>query len=216
MTPEFSDLVYKVISSTLDLKDRVDQNAALDLEKERGRLIELLPAHAGMGLQSDYSGDGRSFLGARYALACWIDELFIVYSSWADKWKPLILEQALFGSRERATRFWEQVDIMLRRPNAPRASSPPGTDAVETFFLCIVLGFRGTYREDPQKIREYVEEMRPQVTKTTAWPSPRDLGVKTNIEPLLGRETLRRVVAIYGSLFLLVLLVFLILWEILG
>ena len=57
--------------------------------------------------------------------------------------------------------------------------------------------------------------MRPQVTRTTAWPSPRDLGVKTNVEPLLGRETLRRVVAVYGSLSLLVLLVFLILWEIL-
>jgi type VI secretion system protein ImpK len=215
MTPEFSDLVYKVMTYTLDLKDRVDQEAEPDLERERSRLIELLPAHAGVGLQSDYSGDGRTFLGARYALACWIDELFIVYSSWAERWKPLILEQALFGSRERATRFWEQADIVLRRPNAPRASSPPGPDAVETFFLCIVLGFRGTYREDPQKIREYVEEMRPQVTKTAAWASPSDLGVKTNIEPLLGRETLRRVVAIYGGLSLLIILVLFILYRIL-
>jgi type VI secretion system protein ImpK len=213
MTPEFSELVYKVISYTLDLKDRVDQNAALDLEKERSRLIELLPAHAGAGLQADYSGDGRTFLGARYALACWIDELFIVYSSWTERWKPLILEQALFGSRERASRFWEQADIVLRRPNTPRVSSPPGADAVETFFLCIVLGFRGTYRDDPQKVREYVEEMRPQVTRTTAWSSPRDLGVKTNIEPLLGHETLLRVVGIYGCLSLMVIVVLVILYR---
>ena len=104
---------------------------------------------------------------------------------------------------------------MLRRPNAPGPRARRVPTRVETFFLCIVLGFRGTYREDPEKIREYVEEMRPQVTRTTDWPSPRRLGVKTNIEPLLGRETLRRVVAIYGGLSLLVILVLLILLRIL-
>ena len=79
-----------------------------------------------LGLQTDYAGDGRTFLGARYALACWIDELFIVHSSWADRWKPLILEQALFGSRERATKFWEQADIVLRRPECPAGLEPAG------------------------------------------------------------------------------------------
>ena len=210
MTPEFSDLVYRVISSALDLKDRVDRGESPDLEQERGRLIEMLPANVGAGLQADYSGDGKAFLGARYALACWIDELFIVHSSWADRWKPLILEQALFGSRERASKFWEQAEIVLRRPNAPRAPYPPGADAMEAFFLCIVLGFRGTYREDPGKIREYVDEMRPQIARAADWPYPGDAGVKTNVEPLLGRETLRRVVAIYGGIAILVILVLLI------
>ena len=152
----------------------MDRGEAPDLEQERGRLIELLPANGGAGLQTDYSGDGKAFLGARYALACWIDELFIVHSSWAERWKPLILEQALFGSRERASKFWEQADIVLRRPNAPRVTYPPGADAMETFFLCIVLGFRGTYRENPGKIREYVDEMRPQVARAADWPYPGD------------------------------------------
>ena len=104
--------------------------------------------------------------------------------------------------------------MVLRNPSSPRLPSPPGTDAVETFFLCIVLGFRGTHRDNPQKIKEYVEGMRPQVTRTIAWSSPRDIGVKTNVEPLLGRETLHRVVAIYGGLSLLVILVLLILYRI--
>lgn len=215
MTPEFSELVYRVISSALDLKDRVDQGSSPDLEQERSRLIERLPANVGAGLHADYSGDGKIFLGARYALACWIDELFIVHSSWAERWKPLILEQALFGTRERASKFWEQADIVLRRPNAPRGPYPPGADALETFFLCIVLGFRGTYREDPGKIREYVDEMRPQIARAADWPYPGDAGVKTNIEPLLGRETLRRVVAVYGGLAILVVLVLLILSRVL-
>jgi type VI secretion system protein ImpK len=211
MTPEFSEFVYRVITSALDLKDRVDRGVAPDLELERGRLIELLPANVGPGLQADYSGDGRTFLGARYALACWIDELFIVHSSWAERWKPLILEQTLFGTRDRASKFWEQADMVLRRPNTPRVANPPGADALECFFLCIVLGFRGTHREDPAKIREYVEEMRPQVARAADWPYPGDAGVKTNVEPLSGREALRRVVAIYGGLSLLVILVLLIL-----
>lgn len=210
MTPEFSDLVYKVISCTLDLKDRVEEKTAPDLETERGRLIELLPANAGLGVQSDYAGDGRTFLGARYALACWIDELFIVHSLWADRWKPLVLEQALFGTRLRAERFWEQVEIVLRRPNAPRPSNPPGPDALETYFLCIILGFRGTHRENPGKIREYVDEMRPQVARAAEWPYPGDLGMKPNVEPLIGYATLLKVVGWYGSLTLVVVLALLI------
>ena len=149
---------------------------------------------------------GRRFWVSRYALCCWLDELFIVYSPWAQRWKPLILEQALFGTRVRADKFWEQAEIVLRRPNAARALGSPGPDAIEAFFLCILLGFRGRYREDPAKIREFVDEMRPQVVKAADWPSPADLGIKTNVEPLLGRETLLRVMAVHGGLSLLAIL----------
>ncbi len=216
MTPDFSNLVYPVITTALDIRDRVERGDPLDLEKERGRLIELLPANVASGLQAGYSGDGRIFLGARYALACWIDELFIVHSSWAERWKPVTLELALFGTRERATRFWEQADIVLGRPGAPKPPDRPGDDALETFFLCIVLGFRGTYAEDAAKVREYVEEMRREVARAADWDQPAELGVKTNIEPLLGREALRRVVAVYGGLALLVVLVLLILARVLA
>jgi type VI protein secretion system component VasF len=214
MTPEFSDLVYKVISYTLDLMDRVELGSAPDLETERGRLIELLPANAGPAIQADYAGDGRTFLGARYALACWIDELFIVYSAWADRWKPLVLEQALFGTRLRAERFWEQAEIVLRRPGAPRPLSPPGPDALETFFLCILLGFRGTHRDAPGTVQGYVDEMKQQVARVPEWPSPGDRGVTTNVEPRVGREMLRRIVARYGAALLVVMLVLLVVFRV--
>jgi type VI protein secretion system component VasF len=212
MTPEFSDLVYKVISYTLDLMERVELGSAPDLETERSRLIELLPANAGPAIQADYAGDGRTFLGARYALACWIDELFIVYSAWAERWKPLVLEQALFGTRLRYERFWEQAKIVLRRPGSPRPLSPPGPDALETFLLCILLGFRGTHRDAPEQgapetVQGYVDEMRQQVARVADWPSPGDRGVRTNVEPLVGREMLRKTVAVYGTALLVVLLV---------
>jgi len=214
MTPEFIELVHPVISSALDLKDRLDRGESPNLEVEQRQLIERLRSNGEVRHLTDYTGDGNVFLGARYALACWIDELFIVHSPWADLWKERPFEVALFGSRERAAKFWDQADLVLRRPNTPRIPTPPGPDAMETYFLCIVLGFRGRHLENPGKVREYVAEMRPQVTRTTPWPSPRDMGVKTNVEPLLGLSTLRRVVAIYGSFSLVVVVVLLILWRI--
>jgi type VI secretion system protein ImpK len=215
MTPQFGELVHAVISYALELKDRLDHGQSPDLEVEQRKLIERLRTNGEVRHLSDYVGDGTVFLGARYALACWIDELFIVHSEWSDLWKERPFEVALYGTRERAGKFWDQADMVLRRPSAPRTPSPPGPDATEAFFLCIVHGFRGRYLEDPAKVREYVEEMRPQVTKTTPWISPRDRGVKTNVEPLLGRAKLRRVIAVYGSVLVLVVLILLIVWKIL-
>ena len=162
----------------------------------------------------DYGGDGSVFLGSRYALTCFLDELFIVHTSWGSLWNDRKLEVSQYGSNDRAWKFWDQADIVLRRPSAPRTPSPPGLDAVEVVFLCVVLGFRGKYLENPAKVKEYVDDLRPQVTRAEAWESPADRGVKTNVKPLAGREALRRVVGIFGGLsvaatFLLVSIVLL-------
>ena len=216
MNPQFSDLVHPVISYALDLKERLDNGDEPDLEAEQRQLIDRLRSDSEVRRLSDYTGDGAVFLGARYALTCWIDELFIVYSSWSDLWKERILEVTLYGSRDRAWKFWDQAEIALRRPNTPRLSTPPGPDVLETFFLCVVLGFRGKYLENPAKVREFVEEMRPQVTRTGAWSGPREVPVNTNVEPLLGRTALGRVIGIYGGSALVLLLVLLIVLRVLG
>src|SRR5438105_2465956 len=159
MNKPFGRIVYKVFIRALDVKDRVDQNDPPDIEAVRQELLNLIRSEGEGRRMSDYSGDGE-FLGARYALACWVDELFIMYCKppWADQWKGRILEYEIFATRLRADKFWEQADIVLRHPGAPRASIAPGSDAVETFFLCVVLGFRGKYRDEPAKVRVYVEE----------------------------------------------------------
>jgi type VI secretion system protein ImpK len=216
MTPQFSELVHPVISYALDLKDRLDNGEEPDLVAEQRQLIDRLRSDGEVRRLGDYTGEGTTFLGARYALTCWIDELFIVYSSWSDVWKERILEVALYGTRDRAWKFWDQAEIALRRPNTPRLSTPPGPDVLETFFLCIVLGFRGKYLENPAKVKEFVEEMRPQVTRTGTWSGPREIGVNTNVEPLLGRAALGRVIGIYGGLALVLLLVLLIVLSMLG
>lgn len=215
MNKQFANVVYPVIAQALRLKERLDQGESADIETEQRELLEKLRPDGETRRLSDFNGDGSVFLGARYALTCWIDELFIVHSPWSDVWNEHKLEVALFGSLVRAGRFWDQLDVALKRPNTPRPPVPPGPDALETFFLCVVLGFRGRYLNEPAKVREYVEEMRPQISRTSAFQSPRDLGVATNVEPLVGRQTLRRIIGVYGGISLVVLLVLLILGRLL-
>jgi type VI secretion system protein ImpK len=211
MNKQFGNVVHPVISTALELKDRLDKGESPEFETEQRKLLDLLRTDGETRRQLDYTGDGSVFLGARYALACWIDELFIVHSPWAKLWNERKLEVALYGTLDRAWKFWEQVDLALKRPNTPRPSVAPGPDAIETYYLCLALGFRGKFLNDPARVREYLEEIRPQVSKTGAWQPPRDLGVTTNVEPLTGGKSLRRVAWVYGSVSLLVLLALLIL-----
>jgi hypothetical protein len=55
--------------------------------------------------------------------------------------------------------------------------------------------------------------MRPQVARAADWPSPADSGVRTNVEPLIGRGSLLRAAARFGGLSLLLLLVLLVLMK---
>jgi type VI secretion system protein ImpK len=219
MNKPFGNVVFPVIASALDLKDRLDRGEIREnemnsrIETEQRKLLELLRADGEIRRQVDYSGDGGVFLGARYALCCWIDELFIVHTHapWSDLWKERILELAVFGLGNSAWKFWEQLDVVLKHPNTPRPSVAPGLDALETFFLCVTLGFRGKYLDDPAKVREYIEEMRPQLSKLSTFEAPRELGVTTNVEPLVGRQKLKSVILIYGSVLLVLMLVLLVL-----
>jgi type VI secretion system protein ImpK len=214
MNKPIGRIVYKVLNQALDTRSRLDRGESLDIESVRQQFIGLIRSEAEGRRQPDYGGDGV-FLGARFALACWVDELFIIHCQppWADNWKERTLESELFGSNIAATKFWEQADILLRRPGVPRTTMTPGPDAVETFFLCAVLGFRGTYFDSPAKVREYVDELRALLSRPATWQPPRDLGVKTNVSPLVGRERLRRVVAIYGAATLVLVLVLLALYR---
>src|SRR5438105_1003176 len=111
MREEIGNLVHKIISAGLDLKDRLDHGEQPDLEKEQAKLKGLLgdaegrrhvefagetvPDNSLLGGRSSASS-GRSasdyFLGIRYALVCWLDEIFIVDSPWSREWTEESLE----------------------------------------------------------------------------------------------------------------------------
>jgi type VI secretion system protein ImpK len=202
MNEDFAKVTYPVITHALELRERLERGDALDIETEQGRLLALLQNEAEARRLPDYGGDA-GFLGVRYALTCWIDELFIVYSRWGDQWNKRKLEVTLYGgTSERAWRFWKQADV---------ARSRTGGDALEVFFLCVMLGFRGQYSGDQAKIQSWVDAVRAQVSRGGEWTAPPDLGMRTNVSPLRGRETLLKKLMTLGAaaVVLGVILVFL-------
>jgi type VI secretion system protein ImpK len=205
MNKQLTRVVYPVISEALKLKERLDRGESPDIGREQSQLLSLLKNVGEPPRGGDFGvGGGSTFLGIRYALTSWIDELFIVYSAWADAWNSRKLEPTLYGgTAQREWKFWEQARLAAGH-----------TDALEVYFLCVVLGFRGEYRNEPGKLKAWVDEIRPEVMNTRSLPQVHDLGVTTRITPLRGREELRKVLVIRGGLTLTVFLAILILVKI--
>lgn len=136
--PALAAHVHDVLGYGLDLHERLVSGGGADADfpVEHGRLLQMLFAGGAVAANPDYAGDGP-FLGARYALACWLDELFMHRSSpWAADWSRVATEVSVVGggTQQRAWKFWRQARLARERP---------GTDAVEVYLWCVMLGFRG-------------------------------------------------------------------------
>src|SRR5262249_26832248 len=108
MRQEITNLVYPVIQYGLHLKQRLENGDHLKLEIEQAALKGYLQSEMEARRHADFGGDsgvesmsfagasmqggdlgrrGRDgFLGIRYALACWLDEIFILDSPWERPW----------------------------------------------------------------------------------------------------------------------------------
>jgi type VI secretion system protein ImpK len=142
-------------------------------------------------------GHASRFLGVRYALVCWLDELFVLDSPWAERWNEHKLEVLLYASNDRAWKFWDQA-----RQAAVRGAGP-----LEAFFLCVLLGFRGELGEDPGRLSEWIAQARALLTRAPGrgWTAPPALEPPTNVPPLHGRRRLQRLILIAGAVLLAVL-----------
>ncbi len=131
MTPEFAQAVDPIFLHVLDLLDRIERGETPAFLDERIRIRALIDeAEAKLG-------GGPEWTSTKYALASWIDELLSADPDypWAGQewWNNNSLEFELFKSKERAEQFYER---------AARAPAP----AREIYYICVMLGFRGLYR----------------------------------------------------------------------
>ncbi|HEX5271339.1 MAG TPA: DotU family type IV/VI secretion system protein, partial [Gemmataceae bacterium] len=156
MRPEIASLFHRVVSHGLFVKERLRDTAHEDLaflaEQHAALHGLLIMAHPAQSYP-DYAGEPvapaadlmraaaepyppEQFLGIRYALACWLDETLIGLRPWVrDWWEVRKLETKLYpplNVRER--RFWQQAALAEERPHI---------DALEAYYLCVMLGFRG-------------------------------------------------------------------------
>jgi type VI protein secretion system component VasF len=142
-------------------------------------------------------GDNR-FMGIRYALVCWLDELFIVDSPawgadlanlWSARWNAAPLETALYGGApERAWRFWRQADRAEAIHN----------DALEAYFLAAMLGFRGDYRFNLGALNTWVARVQDRVARhnNQDYQLPAEQQVPRRSWPLRAREGFQTMVQV--------------------
>ncbi len=135
MTPQFAQGVDPVFLHVLTLLERIGREEQTSPQEERLRVRALIDQGEAI------IGAGQEWNLAKYALASWIDEM-LVDAPWAgrDWWSNNVLEMELFNSRQ----CYDQYYIL-----AKEASALSTRDALEVYYVGVVLGFRGLYR-DPE------------------------------------------------------------------
>jgi len=200
MRAEVADLIHPVFQLGLDLKERPEPGTREDMDKAltnlKGLLADKRWEEPGEVSPIDISRTVTSlragrYLGMRYAVVCWLDEILGLDPHWGEYWRNRALEVALYNECERAHRFWEQAE---------RAEVRPGSDALEVYYLCVMLGFRGDYRERPDQLQAWVDKVRPQVIRGYGEEPPqRDSSTPENYVPLLtGRDRFQGMLIVWG------------------
>lgn len=139
MTPEFAQAVDPVFLYVIELLDRIAADEEVSPENERMRI------HAHLDRAESMLGQTPDWQLARYALATWIDEV-LIEAPWsrAPWWKEHTLEWEDFQSADAYESFYLK---------AKEAAALRKKDALEVYYICAVLGFRGLYR-DPDRTAE--------------------------------------------------------------
>ena len=186
--------MHRVLDAGLALKERLERGERPDLSREQAELKTLLMGDNEMRSMPDYNGEGNyaqsmmgaaragppAFRGVKYALTCWLDEMFIIDGprDFSDAWNEQKLASSLYTRTDRAWRFWEEARL---------AETRPGTQVLEAFYWCAMLGFRGELREEPQKLDNWARAARARLVsgQQQDFPLPPEREVPSNV-PLRG------------------------------
>lgn len=209
MQPEVASAVYPVFSYGLRLRDLVSRGSPPELVTAQKEIQGLLQQvmQAGKAIDGNIQfrpGDSLSFvskspdsyLGVTYPLVCWLDEI-LIDSPWRSEWTEKILEHKMFGCRDRGWKFWEQ---------AKRAENLSAPDALEVFYLAVILGFRGDYAGNFPRLNEFLTNVRTLLEKTeeTDPPLPVDGKPITYVPALKGVGRKKRML-LFASILLVIL-----------
>jgi type VI secretion system protein ImpK len=195
MRDEIASLVYPVLEHGLKLKERLARGERSNQANEQAALRSLLgraprtQPWAGEGDPTKSLDAGR-FLGIRYFLACWLDEIFIDDSPWGQGWNNNKLELQLYGTQKRYARFWDQADLT--------EGVAHGAEALEAALLCVYFCFRGERGEDPERLRDWVAKARKRVGGAAHEPSVPERPFPTDVPPLAAEDGYRRMLRAFN------------------
>jgi type VI secretion system protein ImpK len=171
MTPKFAAAVDPVFQHVLQLLRRISDNEMIDAAGEQQQIRDLI-SHAEARL-----GQTDEWQFAKYALVAWADDV-LIETPWegAAWWYDNPLEVYCFNSRQAYSRFYTM---------AKESEALPQKNALEVFYVCVVLGFRGLYR-NPAPGAEAEELQLPHDLQTWAKQTVRSIHLGQGIPPLGG------------------------------
>jgi type VI secretion system protein ImpK len=205
MTDAFARVIGPIIQHVLEFQRSVAQGQHPDLEAERAELLGLLDTAE---QKADASRDtADAFPLARHALIYWIDEV-LINSGWthAPDWRNHILEWDFFRERLGGERFYEM---------SREAESKANADGLETYFLCVSLGFRGQHSHAPRELQAWSERVYHRIAESARNPdhflpnNPKG-GDERPLQPLPGPSILLTVSVLASASLLVSLAVYII------
>lgn len=133
MQAAFAAAVDPIFLATLQLESRIEQNAKLIVSDERATLVRRIDEAEAM------LGNNIEWQAAKYALCAWIDDK-LIQAPWLGKkaWSENCLEVKYFGERRAHEDFFRR---------AVDAATFTRKDALEVFYVAVILGFRGIYAD---------------------------------------------------------------------
>jgi type VI secretion system protein ImpK len=141
MTPDFSRAIDPIIEYMVELKDRIQRRNVASPQNIRQAMVNLL-----QDADSVLRNRMEEWDLAKYALVVWIDEDLSAEDSWAgwQFWTEHKLVQEVPGRK--GEQFVGREEFFRRAQEAGRLTRK---DALEVYFLCVVLGFQGVYDGAP-------------------------------------------------------------------
>ena len=137
MRPEFAEAVDPIFCYVLDLLERIDRGEAISAETVRAAVNDRFK------LAESNTPDMDSWQAARHALVYWIDEMLVTVP-WAGRehWKGNgSLGWKYFNTNTREFDFFVE---------ARKTREQDLQDALEVYYTCVALGFRGIYANTGQ------------------------------------------------------------------
>jgi type VI secretion system protein ImpK len=131
MNPRFASAIDPIFLHVLGLLDRIESNKPISPEEERESIRNRFRE------AESQMGERQGWELAKYGLVAWIDEV-LINAPWSGNhwWEDNLLEFSYFKTRDRGTEFFIK---------AKGAAEMTRRDALEVFYICVVLGFRGLY-----------------------------------------------------------------------
>lgn len=211
MTDPFARVIGPIVQHVLEFQRALAAGTHPDLHTERNELLSLLDEAEQKA--AGHRETAHAFDLARHALIYWIDEV-LINSQWthAPDWRDHILERDFYGERLGGERFYEK---------ARDAEARAGADALEAYFLCVALGFRGQHSQSPRELQAWADRVYRRIAEAGGNPDrflpddPRDPD-EGPLQPLPGPSILLTVSVLASASLLASLACFILVAEVFG